>query len=153
MLTKYFIILTLLTLTLVSCDPAIGVAIVNNSKTDKNIRVEYPPHTRLPLYGRDTTTDSLKTYDLSLKDRYMHPGKIPILSMDTLKRTYSFNLKAGQEAFVESRFLATHPTYGQVFIIDNTDTVELKKKGKDFVKKPKLSMGGTWKYTITDDKP
>lgn len=149
MRNRHFIILSFFSLTAVSCDPAIGVAIANRSATDKNIRVEYPPHFRLPFYSHEGSYDSLRTYDLSLKNKYMHPGKTPIFDMDTLKKTYSFNLKARHEAFVESRSLTSKPTYGQFFIINNVDTVVLKKGGKDFIKKSKLSIGGTWKHTIT----
>jgi hypothetical protein len=76
--------------------------------------------------------------------------RMPLLSMDTVARTYSFDLKAGHKIVIESRFPAGAPTYGQLVIIDNTDTAELKKHGKDFRKKPKLVLGGSWIYTIKD---
>jgi hypothetical protein len=150
--TVFFLIL--LAICLLSCDPAIGVVIANRTTTAKKIKVIYPPDFTFP---GDTPhnlgiRDSLKTYDLAVKDKYLHPTVIPMLSWDTVARTYSFNLSANHEAIVESRFLAPFPTFGQVFIIDNTDTVKLQRHGKDFRKRPKLLFGGTWMHKITDNK-
>ncbi len=114
----------------------------------------YPAHFRLPINRIDRTNDSLLTYDhtltdnaISTRDYYRYPVKIPILSLDTVNRTYSFNLKANHEVIVESRWSVSTPTYGQMFIIDNLDTVELKKQGKIFKKR-----GGSWTYIINDNK-
>ena len=144
----------LVAICLLSCDPAIGVAIANKTATDKEIKVFYPPDFKFP---GDTPhilgiRDSLETYDLAVKDRYLHPVVIPMLLWDTVARTYSFNLRANHEAIVERRFLAVIPTFGQVFLIDHTDTVKLQKHGKDFKKRPKLLFGGTWTHKITKNK-
>ena len=126
---------------------------------DKNIRVIYPADFKLPINTKDRTNDSLLTYDhtmtdntISTRDYYRYPVKTAILSLDTFNRTYSFKLKARHEVIIESRWPASVPTYGQIFIIDNSDTVELKRHGKNFKKTPKLILGGSWTYTINDDK-
>jgi len=135
------------------------VSVTNKSTTDKNIRVRYPANFRLPLNSKELTNDTLQGYDLSLtgdaisiRDKYRYPVKIPVLMLDTIARTYSFILKAGQEVYVESRFPAASPTYGQVFIIGNTDTVVLKRHGKIFKKEPKLLPGCSWNYTIREQQ-
>ena len=43
---------------------------------------------------------------------------------------------------------ASAPTYGQVFIIDNHDTIALQPKSKQFKKRPRLMLGGSWTYAI-----
>lgn len=142
-------------LALYSCDPAIGVALQNKTTTDKTIKVIYPENFKFP---RDSGSseynfclcDSVKTFDLSDKDNYLHPYIVPMLTKDTIARTYSFILKPNYSATVESRFLTALPTFGQIFIINQTDTVNLIRHGKDFVKKPKLLLGGSWTHTIKD---
>jgi hypothetical protein len=138
----------------ISCDPAIGVAIANKTNTDKQIKVIYPVNFEFPgdIEYSFGIRDSIKTFNIKIADNYLHPFITPRLSWDTILRTYAFNLKANYSAIIENRFLATYPTYGQIFIIDNTDTVELKRHGKIFIKKPKLTLGGTWTYTITAKK-
>lgn len=145
-------ILILSVFSFTSCDPAIGVAIANKTNTDKQIKVIYPANFKFPgdIEYSFGIRDSIKTYDLNIADNYLHPFVTPRLFWDKVARTYVFNLKANHSATIESRFLATNPTYGQVFIIDNKDTIELKRHGKIFRKKPKLTLGGTWIYTITD---
>jgi hypothetical protein len=147
-------ILILAVISFTSCDPAIGVAISNKTNTDKQIKVIYPVNFKFPgdIEYSFGIRDSIKTYDLNIADNYKHPFVVPRLLWDAIARTYSFNLKANHSATIESRFLATDPTYGQVFIIDNKDTVELKRHGKVFRKKPKLTLGGTWTYTILEKK-
>jgi len=138
-----------------SCDPAIGVALQNKTATDKTIKVIYPANFKFPGDSGSSQynfclRDSVKTFDMADKDNYLHPFLVPMLAKDTIARTYSFVLKSGYSATVESRFLAALPTFGQIFIIDQTDTVELKRDGKDFVKKPKLLIGGSWTHSIKD---
>ena len=159
MLNRYFLTFLLLLVILGSCDPRIAVVITNKSKVDKNIRVIYPAHFRLPINSKEGTNDSLLAYDhsmtgnyISLRDNYRYPLKIPILLLDTVARTYSFNLKAEHEVIIESRWLTSVPTYGQIFIIENADTIELKRHGKIFKKRPQLLLGGSWTYTINDNK-
>jgi len=154
MTNKTIVILILSVVSLNSCDPAIGVAISNKTNADKQIKVIYPPDFKFPgdIEYSFGIRDSIKTYNLNIADNYLHPFVVPRLFWDTTARTYAFNLKANHSATIENRFLATYPTYGQVFIIDNIDTVELKRHGKIFKKKPKLTLGGTWTYTITDNK-
>jgi hypothetical protein len=154
MTTKTIIVLILSVVSFTSCDPAIGVAIANRTNTEKQIKVIYPANFKFPgdIEYSFGIRDSIKTYDLNIADNYLYPFVVPRLFWDTTARTYAFNLKANHSATIENRFLATDPTYGQVFIIDNKDTVELKRHGKIFRKKPKLTLGGTWTYTITDKK-
>jgi hypothetical protein len=144
--TGLFLFICMVAIT--ACDPAIGVSIANKTSAPKNIRVIYPEAfiTRRDTIG-NIRMDSLKAYDLAITDNY-NPVIIPTQLKDTNARTYSFVLPAGHSAVVESRFLAVHPTYGQLFIIDNKDTVELKRKKSSFVKRPKIWTGGTWTYTI-----
>ncbi len=141
----------------ISCDPGIGVVISNRTAVERNIRVIYPEHFSLPVNFNDQTNDSLQSYDLAALDRlkntadyYKHLVRIPILSLDTVNRTYTFNLKAGHKVIIESRWPSALPTFGQTVIIDNTDTIRLTKKGTDFRKKPKLMLGGTWTFTIIE---
>ena len=155
MLNKYFIQFLILLLTLTSCDPRTIVVISNKSKVDKNISVSYPADFSLPINTLGQRNDSLLTYDHTLthntinsRDYYRYPVMTAILSLDTINRTYSFNLKADHEVIVESHWPSPAPTYRQIFIIGNLDTVELKRHGKFFKKSPKLSFGGSWTYTI-----
>ena len=153
MTNKTITIWILLVVSFSSCDPAIGVVIANKTDTDKQIKVIYPANFKLPgaIEYSFGIRDSVKTYDLNIADNYLHPFVVPRVSWDTIARTYIFNLKTNHSATIESRFLAAYPTYGQIFIIDNKDTVELMRHGKLFIKKPKLTLGGTWTYTITDE--
>jgi hypothetical protein len=152
MTSKTITLLFLTAISFTSCDPGIGLTISNKTSTDKKIKVIYPANFKFPGSTQYSfgIRDSIKTYDLNTADNYLHPFVVPRLSWDTIARTYSFDLKANYSATIESRFLATAPTYGQVFIIDNKDTIELKRHGKIFIKKPKLTLGGTWTYTIKD---
>ncbi len=133
---------------LLSCDPGISVVIINGSKADKHIRVIYPPGFKKPFGMQAEGADSIMIYTADGAPDQKSVQKTPVLTSDTLERTYSFLLKAGQEAVVESRSMTAQPTYGQFFIIDNNDTVELKQKDRQFVKRPKLMLGGAWTYTI-----
>jgi hypothetical protein len=138
---------------LASCDPAIAVVIQNKSKSDKHIKVLYPKELKFPgdheySFG---IRDSIPTYDLSVKDNYLSPTVIAKTDWDTVARNYSFLLKKNYSAKIESRFLAGNPTWGQIFIIENVDTVKLEPKSKDFKKRPKITLGGTWTYTILDE--
>ena len=144
-----------LILALCSCDPGFGVVILNSTNTARRIQVFYPPNFKFPgdsgshkyiFYLRD----SVKTFNQADKDNYLHPVIIPMLYKDTIAWTYSFVLNPNYSAIIESRFLAAYPTFGQIFIIDETDTIELVRHGKDFVKKPKLMLGGGWTHTIKD---
>ena len=132
-----------------------GLVISNKTGKQQTIKVLYPASFKFPgdyeyNFG---IRDSVKTYSFNIKDSYLSPLVVPRLAWDTVARTYSFNLKASHNAIIESWFGATHPTYGQIFIIDNKDTVALKKRSKLFIKRPKLALGGTWTYTIIENKP
>jgi hypothetical protein len=146
----------LLILCLCSCDPAIGVALQNNTTTNKTIKVIYPENFNFPGDSGGSSQynfclrDSVKTFDLADKDNYLHPFIVPMLTKDTTARTYSFILRPNYSATVESRFGAALPTFGQIFIIDQKDTVKLIRHGKDFVKKPKVLFGGSWTHIIKD---
>lgn len=146
--------LLFLTICLSSCDPAISVVIANKTNGDKKIKVLYPSGFTFPgdIPYALGIRDSIITYDLFDKDSYLHPLAIPKISWDTTARTYSFFLKENRSAIVESRFLAPFPTYGQVFIINDTDTIKLLTHGKDFKKRPKLAFGGIWIHSITEKK-
>jgi hypothetical protein len=135
------------TVLLNSCDPGIGVVLSNQSSTDKKVEVHYP--TNFHYIIRDSLTVYNNTAPDSIKWK-LHL-KTPVLSKDSTKRTYTFVLKAGRDALVEKRWATSAPTYGQVFIIDNKDTVELKPKSKQFKKRPRLMLGGEWKYTIKSE--
>ncbi|MDJ1469901.1 hypothetical protein [Xanthocytophaga flava] len=85
-----------------------------------------------------------------VQDNDLPPIVIPMANWDTVVRTYSFILKANHGAVIESRFLAAFPTFGQVFIINQSDTIKLNKDSKDFIKRPKLFLGGSWTHSIKD---
>lgn len=137
-----------------SCERAAMVAISNKTTTDKKIKVIYPPKFIFPGEGQGRLktgkADSIKIYNLESGDIDEDIKFIPILSLDTVARTYSFVLKGNQQAMVENRYLMYKPTYKQTFIIDDTDTIKLVRRGKKFEKKPKLALGGIWEYCITD---
>ena len=154
---NFLVVASIVTVVFYSCDPGIGVVIINKTNADKKIQVIYPPNFKFPGDPGDTHSgfmirDSIKTFDLAERENYLHPIIIPRMAWDSVARTYSFTLKANHEAVVESRFLAGAPTFGQVFIIDHTDTVRLKNHGGDFIKRPKLSLGGSWTHTIKDNE-
>jgi hypothetical protein len=135
---------------LISCDPGIGLVISNKTAKEQTIKVVYPASFKFPGDNKYNfgIRDSVKTYEQNVKYSYLYPLIVPRLAWDTVARTYTFNLKANHIAIIESWFGATHPTYGQVFIINNRDTVALKEHSKLFIKRPKLAPGGTWSYTI-----
>jgi hypothetical protein len=150
----HILIFLLLTVIFISCDPGIGVAIANKSSSDKEIKVIYPSTFKFPgatQYDLNIR-DSVKIFDLTKKEKYTTQAFIPYSSWDTVSRTYTFKLKSNQEALVENRFLTALPTFGQIFIIDNNDTIKLIRHGKDFIKRPKLLLGGTWTHTIKDEQ-
>jgi hypothetical protein len=155
MIKRCFLVFLLFPVFLIACNPGISVVIANRSSTDKEIRVAYPANFKLPMDVDLRSIDSLTIYNLSehyfsSRDRVMAAKRIPVVSLDTVARSWSFHLKAGHKAIVESRYPASRPTYGQVFIIDQADTIELKRREKVFVKRPKLYSGGSWTYTITE---
>jgi len=155
---KYFYLILLLPLFITSCIVGTEVAVINKSKTDKNITVHYPADFRFPVSIKGNGKDSLNAYDISktenaitTRDYYRYPVKVHISSLDTLNRTYSFTLKTGYKLILQDVYPTVTPAFGQVFIIDNTDTVMFDRSRKFFKKSPKMGKGGSWKYTITDD--
>src|ERR1700720_978176 len=112
-----------------SCDPSYSVILSNKSRIDKRIKVLYT------VDFKHFVKDSLSLYDNRIKasKRYLQkPIKTPILNFDTVQRTYSFLLNSNFDVFVEGASLAANPSYGQIFIIDNKDSVTLKKNDKTF---------------------
>ena len=146
------VVLTLfLTLTLSACFEPKQTVIHNRSGADRNIRVLYPAGLTHPYDPITDTPFLLNAYDhtltenaISSRDYYRYYTRIPIQALDTINRSYTFFLKAKHEVIIEARWSASTPTFGQVFIIDNTDTIYLKRRGKDFKKR-----GGSWTHTIT----
>jgi len=132
---------------LASCDPAVGVAISNKTNADKKIRVHYPKGVLLPD-GRQYSYDSIWTYPDN--NRYGLYHMLPTTLSDTSARVYEFVLKAGYTAEIESMHFGTRPNYGKTIIIDNTDTIQLKRHGKDFCKTPFSAIGGMWTHVIRD---
>lgn len=158
MTVKSSVAITLLSsICLLACGPSAFVAISNETNTDKRIKAIYPPKFILPGEVEGPLSsgkpDSIETYNLASEDIYKGKKFIPITSRDTVTRTYSFVLKANQRALIEARSFKGAPTYKQIFIIDDTDTVKLVRRGKAFEKRPKLMWGGTWEYYITDGQP
>ncbi|HYF30578.1 MAG TPA: hypothetical protein VD993_05635 [Chitinophagaceae bacterium] len=141
----------LLAIVCTSCDPGIAVVIRNDSAVDKHVKVNSPSGTSIPIDQRAVNPDSIRTY-LTVRPGagYVPPlVNVPKSSPDTSFRTYSFTLKPGYTAVIESRWPSAYPTYGQVFIIDNTDTVRLTRRGKHFKKSaPRIFLGGTWSHSI-----
>ena len=95
---------------------------------------------------------SLFSAEINKPENYKYPLATPILLLDTISRTYSFLLKPWHEAIVESCWPAGYPTFGQIFIIDKSDTIVLERHGDDFTKKPKLLFSGSWLHVITEKK-
>lgn len=149
MLLQLFIVSFFAVITLSSCDPAISVVITNKSKADKQIRVYCPPEAVSSPCGCNSNRDSMAVYLDEKKDNRF-PFFIPTMMKDTAARMYAFVLKAGYTAAIEPIHMGSWPCYGKQFIIDNADTIELKRHGKDFVRKPCWSLGGAWTYTIQD---
>lgn len=149
---------TLSVLILTSCDPGVAVVISNRSARDQKIQVFYKDPFALIFDPRDSTPDSLSAYRLSAnkkemnsRDYYKYPIRCPILSLDTIARSYYFVARAGYKIIVESKWLASTPVFGQKFIIDGGDTLELIRHGHDFRKRPKFGLGGDWEHTIDDN--
>jgi hypothetical protein len=150
--TIHLTFLLTLTLALPSCDPGIAVVISNKSNSDKQVKAIYPPNFKLPQNWMYDRHDSLRIFEIDRSNSYKYPLATPILSIDTVARTYSFLLKPGHKAIVESRWPAGYPTFGQIFIIDNRDTIALERHGEDFIKKPKLLLGGSWTHVIREKR-
>jgi hypothetical protein len=155
-LFKNIAVLTFCATLFSSCDPGIAVAISNTTKKDKHIRVIYPQNYTFPGESRHNTgiLGALPAYrlDMPAESRHQFREVINYSGWDTAAQTYTFTLKANYRAVVESRIITPFPTFGQVFVIDNTDTVRLEMHGKDFKKKPALFLGGTWTHTIKEKK-
>ena len=117
MLDRFSIMVFVLTVSCISCMTGSEVVIKNRSHSDKTIRVNYPADLKLPINNVSRTNDSLNTYDhtltanaISTRDYYRYPGKTAIIMLDTVNRTYSFNLKSGHDVIIESRW--TEPSSG-----------------------------------------
>src|SRR5688500_11778832 len=125
------------TLTLNSCYYPAQVVIHNKSGTDKNIRVIYPPG-----HKAIAKNDSLSGYDhtftanaFSTRDYFRYGVNIPLENLDTVNKTFSFLLKDKHEVIVETTWPVSELPWGQSFIVNNTDTIILKRRSKDFKKK------------------
>jgi len=126
---------------------------------DKSITVHYPADFRFPFPINGGDKDSLQAFDISKtensltsRDYYRHPVKVHIQSLDTVARTYSFILKANHKLILQDTYPTVSPVFGQVFIINHTDTVKLDRNGKFFKKYPRRGKGGSWIYEITDSQ-
>jgi hypothetical protein len=149
---KDFITMALLSIAMGSCWEPMQVVINNKSAVDQDIHVKYPPNSRLVIDGIPHVNDTLQAYDhtltanaISTRDYFRYPVKIAVQSLDTINRTYFIQLKAKHQVVVEARRKASALPWGQLFIMDNTDTVELRRRGGAFKKR-----GGSWTYVIQD---
>jgi hypothetical protein len=149
-----FITCLLISLIFNACIVGTNVSIINATTVEKNISVYYPPEIK-----HRVNRDSLHAYDISktenapyIVDYYRHHLKIPVRLLDTAAGTYTISLKPGHLVFIEDVYPTIRPPYGAKFIIDDADTVEIKKKGSLFTKRPKLGNAGKWTYRITDTK-
>jgi hypothetical protein len=138
---------------LVACNPGISVVISNNTASAREIKVIYPENFELPhdwYYDYyPAPRGSVRTYKLNIPFKYNKIATVVSCThFDTAARTYTFTLPANYKAVVESRLNYSSPTYEQVFIIDNADTVILKKRSKKFKSKPPLFLRSSWVYTI-----
>jgi hypothetical protein len=143
---------------LTSCLVGTRVSIINKAKDDKSITVHYPANFRFPITLRGENQDSLPGYDISKTensitshDYYKYPAKVHITTLDTMSRTFSFNLKKGYELILQDTYPTVTPAFGLLFIIDYTDTVKFDRSGAFFKKHPKMGKGGRWIYRIIDD--
>jgi hypothetical protein len=132
-------------LTFSSCYYPAQVVIHNKSGAAKNIRVSYPSGYRVI-----TDNDSLPGYDHTLtddafssRDYHRYGVHIPLENLDTVNKTFSFCLKDKHQVIVETTWPASALPWGQLFIINEIDTVILKRKSSDFKKR-----GGSWTYIM-----
>jgi hypothetical protein len=121
----------------------------NKSGADKNIRALYPSNHIKSL----ANTDSLPGYDHTLtanafssRDYHRYGVNIPIENLDTLNKAFTFLLKDKHQVIIETTWPVSSMPWGQSFIINETDTVVLHRKGKDFIKR-----GGSWTYTLKEN--
>ena len=132
-------------MTFASCDPFHSLVVSNASKEDKRIQIVLPPE----AYNAFPLRDSLLFESQDKKDNIPTKTVKRPVNQDSLTKSYSFVLPSNQNAILESGFGA-RPILNQKIIIDNTDTIIVKPKAKRVKKKPKLSLGGEYKVTITD---
>jgi hypothetical protein len=158
MVKESLILFLLLTIVMASCVVGTQVSIINRTMSDKSVTVYYPANFRFPIPIKGGNNDSLQAYDISqtensitTRDYYRYPVKVHITMLDTVAKTYSFILKPKYKLILQDTYPTVSPPFGQVFVIDLIDTVQLDKSGKFFKKYPKLGKGGRWTYEITDD--
>ena len=127
-----------------SCYYPAQVVLHNKSGTDKNIQVLYPASRLI------TATDSLQAYDhtltanaISTRDYYRYGLSIPLENVDTVTRSYSFLLKDKHEVIVERTWPVKTLPWGESFIINGSDTIVLKRKGRWFKRRR-----ASWVFTI-----
>lgn len=144
---SYLTLGAVITLMFSSCYYPAQVVIHNKSGEDINIQVINPDG-----YAANSVGDSLTGYDHTLtesafssRDYYRYGVSIPRDNLDTVRGTYSFLLKDKQQVIVENTWPVSALPWGQSFVVNNVDTVVLKKKSKAFKKR-----GGSWTYTISN---
>ena len=142
MLRQLFLFLVI-AFTFSSCYYPAQVVIHNKSGEDAAISSVYPA-------DRIVTADSLTGYDhtetagaISTRDYFRYGVTIPLINHDTIKRNYSFALKKQHEVIVETSWPVSSLSWGQTFIVNQKDTIVLKRKAGAFKKR-----GGRWTYTI-----
>lgn len=126
-----------------SCDPGYSVILSNKSDRDIAVTAVYPDAFKKHL------TDTLGTFDNRIKANRRKDsdyGSSVVFARDTNLNTYSFVLKANQGVVVEGAAFAAYPTWGQLFILDNKDSVVLSAKKNKF--RRSWFIGGNWTYTI-----
>jgi hypothetical protein len=60
-----------------------------------------------------------------------------------VNRAFSFDLKDKHEVIVETGWPVSTLSWGQSFVVNNVDTIVLKRRSKDFKRR-----GGSWTYTM-----
>jgi len=148
---RYYSGLIVVLVILVSCNYGFSVKLSNKTRESKTVQVIYPEDYNLPSV---IASGRLEGYDHSLtqnaitsRDYHRYPVTTKLISLDTINRSYTFELKSLHDVTIESRYPGKRPQFGQVFIIDEKDTVVLSRHGKDFRKRY-----GLWSHTIVEKK-
>jgi len=144
-------LLIIVLVVLSSCNHGFSVELSNKTAENKTIRVIYPENYNLPPALR---LGALEGYDhtytqntISSRDYNRYPVTTKLILLDTINRTYSFELKSLHDVTIESRYPAKRPQFGTVFIINEKDTIYLGRHGKDFRRR-----AGHWWHTIAEKK-
>lgn len=143
---RHLIVFTLLTITISSCYYPAQVVMYNKSTSDKQVTLRTNGNNA--VFPNDN--DSLTAYDharagnaISSRDYHRYGQLLPIRKSATNSNEYYFVLPANHRVIIHSSWPVSSLPWSETFIINESDSVILSKKGKTFRKK-----GGNWTHTI-----